>query len=196
MNSNLIPYDGQLILLRQFYGHRKTDDMFHFLMKNIDWQTETIFIFGRWVPVPRLMSWYGDADAFYTYSGVRHRPQPWFPELKAIKEDVEAVCHASFNSVLANLYRNGHDSMGCHADNEKELGNNPTIASLSLGESRLFRLQHNRTKQKIDIVLETGDLLIMSGTIQHHWKHALPKTRQTKTERINLTFRKVFSEGR
>jgi alkylated DNA repair dioxygenase AlkB len=94
---------------------------------------------------------------------------------------------------LANLYRDGKDSMGCHADDEKELGPNPVIASLSLGDERLFRLHHKKTKDKLDIVLGHGDLLVMAGTLQHYWMHAVPKTKKLKTPRINLTFRKIFN---
>ncbi len=191
--KNLLPQEGELFLIRGFYPANEADSTFQSLLNSLAWQTEHIFMFGRSVQVPRLMCWYGDPDAVYCYSGVRHTPSPWTTGLKTIKHDIEAVCQTSFNSVLANLYRNGQDSMGCHADNEKELGRNPMIASLSLGDSRLFRLQHNRRRQKIDLILEHGDLLIMSGVLQHHWKHSLPKTRQVKTERINLTFRQILS---
>ena len=138
------------------------------------------------------MCWYGDADANYQYSGVHHQPMPWTATLLSIKEKVERHCQHRFNSVLGNLYRNGSDSMGCHADNEKELGVNPLIASLSLGDDRLFRLHHKKKKLKIDIALQQGDLLVMAGTLQHHWLHSLPKTKSPKKPRINLTFRKIL----
>ena len=109
----------------------------------------------------------------------------------AIKENVEQQCHSAFNSVLANLYRDGSDAMGYHADNEKQLGANPIIASLSLGDQRLFALRHKKSKQKIDIILAHGDLLVMAGAMQHHWLHSLPKTKKLKTTRINLTFRNI-----
>jgi len=118
---------------------------------------------------------------------------PWLPPLSAIKQKIEARCQTAFNSVLANLYRNGQDSMGYHADNEKELGVNPVIASLSLGETRLFKLRHKKRREQLDILLEHGDLLIMAGELQHHWLHALPKSRQEKAPRINLTFRNVLT---
>ena len=149
-------------------------------------------VFGRPVKVPRLMCWYGDPDASYTYSGVKHDPLPWTETLNSVRRHVEQICRHPFNSVLANLYRDGRDSMGWHADNEKELGINPVIASFSLGDERLFRLSHNKTKEKLDIVLGHGDLLIMAGALQHHWRHSVPKTKQPKMRRINLTFRQII----
>jgi alkylated DNA repair dioxygenase AlkB len=190
--DNLLPFDGELYLIRQFYRPPESDRLFTILMEELAWQEEDIFIFGKWVKVPRLMCWYGDADAHYRYSGVEHEPLPWTAELQAIREKVERQCRQRFNSVLANLYRDGRDSMGCHADNEKELGVNPVIASLSFGDERLFRLHHKKRKKvSQDIMLGHGDLLLMVGAMQHHWLHALPKTKQLKAPRINLTFRRI-----
>jgi alkylated DNA repair dioxygenase AlkB len=191
--DNLLPFDGELYLIRQFYAPPESDRLFTALMDELAWQAEDIFIFGKWVKVPRLMCWYGDADAHYRYSGVDHAPLPWTAELQAIREKVERQCRQRFNSVLANLYRDGRDSMGCHADNEKELGPDPVIASLSFGGERLFRLHHKKRKKvSLDIMLGHGDLLLMAGAMQHHWLHALPKTKQLKTPRINLTFRRII----
>ena len=134
---NLIPCDGQLYLKKQFYQLDKADALFITLYHTLAWQQEQLFIYGRWLNVPRLMCWYGDKEARYRYSHVDHEPLPWTNELLELKANVESICQIPFNSVLANLYRNGRDSMGCHADNEKELGKNPTIASLSFGEQRL-----------------------------------------------------------
>lgn len=192
-HPNLAPRDGELYLLHGFYPSVIADDYLQNLLQTLAWQTERIYIYGRWVPVPRLMAWYGDPGADYRYSGVDHQPLPWTKELLALRSDVEAVCRQSFNSVLANLYRDGRDSMGCHADNEKELGPNPLIASLSFGETRLLRFRHNRSRITLDIELSHGDLLIMAGELQHHWRHELPKTRQAKQPRINLTFRRIVS---
>ncbi|MEF3075117.1 alpha-ketoglutarate-dependent dioxygenase AlkB [Methylobacter sp. Wu1] len=191
--GNLLPFDGELYLIRQFYRPPESDRLFTILMEKLTWQEEDIFIFGKWVKVPRLMCWYGDADAHYRYSGVDHAPLPWTAELQVIREKVERQCRLRFNSVLANLYRDGRDSMGCHADNEKELGANPVIASLSLGDERLFKLHHKKKREaSLDIMLGHGDLLLMAGAMQHYWLHALPKTKQVKKERINLTFRRII----
>lgn len=194
MTANLVPFDGELYLVKRFYSLPESDRLFAQLRAELVWQEEAIFIYGRWVKVPRLMCWHGDKKAWYRYSGVDHQPLPWTPMLQAIKERVEQQCQCSFNSVLANLYRNGEDSMGCHADDEKELGLNPVIASLSFGDERLFKLHHKKSKEKRDIVLGHGDLLVMAGTLQRHWMHSVPKTKKPKTPRINLTFRQIQAE--
>lgn len=190
--QNLAPIDGELYLLKQFYPLTVADGLFQQLLNELAWQEESIFLFGRWLKVPRLMCWYGDPNAYYQYSHVVHPPLPWTETLKKIQQDLEQARGYSFNSVLGNLYRDGNDSMGCHADDEKELGQNPLIASLSLGDSRLLKFKHQRHGIKLDVSLEHGDLLIMAGTLQHHWQHQLPKTRQPKSARINLTFRTIF----
>lgn len=191
---NLAPYEGELYLYPQFYRSQHADALFTALKTSVAWQEEEILIAGKWCKVPRLMAWYGDAHAHYQYSGVNHRPRPWTSELLAIKEKVTQYCGGEFNSVLLNLYRDGQDSMGCHSDDEKELGKNPLIASLSLGAERLFKLHHKTRKTTLDVVLGHGDLLIMAGTLQHYWQHSVPKTKQLKTPRINLTFRKIYLE--
>ncbi|TRX00725.1 alpha-ketoglutarate-dependent dioxygenase AlkB family protein [Candidatus Methylobacter oryzae] len=194
LENNLAPFDGELYLIKQFYGLPESGLLFTQLQAELAWREEAIFIYGRWVKVPRLICWYGDPGAWYRYSGVNHQPLPWLPVLQAIREKVEKQCQCAFNSVLANLYRDGNDSMGCHADDEKELGLNPVIASLSLGDERLFRLHHKNTKDKLDIALGHGDLLIMAGSLQHHWMHAVPKTKKLKTARVNLTFRRIKAD--
>jgi alkylated DNA repair dioxygenase AlkB len=190
---NLAPFDGELYLIRQFYQQAEAELLFAKLSSSLAWQEESIVIFGKWVKVPRLMCWVGDSDASYRYSGVTHQPHPWTEALQGVRKRIEHQCQYSFNSVLANLYRDGQDSMGCHADDEKELGLNPLIASLSLGDERLFRLHHKQSKQRLDMMLGPGDLLIMGGALQHHWQHALPKTKKAKTPRINLTFRRMLT---
>jgi alkylated DNA repair dioxygenase AlkB len=190
--NNILPFDGELYLVKGFYTAQQTQQLFSTLLQDLAWQEEKIFIYGRWVKVPRLMCWYGDENAFYQYSGVNHQALPWTEILLAIRHKIESVYPCTFNSVMANLYRNGSDSMGCHADDEKELGINPVIASLSLGEERLLKFRHQQSKQRLDVILGHGDLLLMAGEIQHHWRHELPKTKKLKTERINLTFRNII----
>ncbi len=190
--QNLAPVDGELYFIKQFYQPAVADVLFQQLLTELAWQEESIFIFGRWVKVPRLMCWYGDKDAFYQYSHVVHHPLPWTTSLHNIQQDIEQASGYEFNSVLGNLYRDGNDSMGCHADDEQELGRNPAIASLSLGDSRVLKFKHQHSKRVFEVLLEHGDLLLMAGTLQHYWQHHLPKTRQPKTARINLTFRKIF----
>jgi alkylated DNA repair dioxygenase AlkB len=191
--QNLAPFDGELFLIKRFYQPCESDLLFEKLKSSLAWQEENIFIYGKRCKVPRLMCWYGDPGACYRYSGVDHQPLPWTDELLIINEKVQSFTQSSFNSVLANLYRNGRDSMGCHADDEKELGQNPVIASLSLGDERLFKLHHKKRKETLDITLCHGDLLVMAGTLQHYWVHSLPKTPKLKGPRINLTFRKILA---
>ncbi|MEY3287969.1 MAG: hypothetical protein RLZZ419_211 [Pseudomonadota bacterium] len=190
--TNRVAFDGELFLIKQFYSLPESDQLFAAFETGLAWQEETIFIFGKQVKVPRLMCWYGDPDACYQYSGVNHSPIPWNAELQLVREKIEQQCGNAFNSVLANLYRDGKDSMGRHTDDEKELGVNPVIASLSLGDERLFKLHHKKSKQTVDIILGHGDLLVMAGTLQHHWMHSIPKTKKFKRPRINLTFRKIL----
>ena len=192
--KNFAPFDGELYLIKQFYRSPEPDQLFATLETGLAWQEEAIFIYGKWVKVPRLMCWYGDPGAYYQYSGVNHQPRPWTKELQSVRAKIEQQCQCTFNSVLANLYRDGRDSMGCHADDEKELGPNPVIASLSLGDERLFKLHHKKRKQTLDITLGHGDLLVMAGTLQHHWVHSVPKTKKIKTPRINLTFLKILEQ--
>lgn len=190
IDFDIIPKED-LYLIRAFCPEPEADRLFDTLLTSLMWQEEDIFIFSRWVKVPRLMCWYGDPHAHYEYSGVNHHPKPWTAELLDIKAIMERQCRCTFNSVLANLYRDGRDSMGCHADDEKELGKNPVIASLSLGEERLFKLHHKKSKKSLAINLGHGDLLVMAGDCQQHWLHSIPKTKTSKTPRINLTFRKI-----
>ncbi len=193
MPANLVPCDGQVFLIPGFYPKDEADALFDTLYQTLMWQQEQLFIYGRWLAVPRLMCWYGDMGACYRYSHTDHAPLAWTDELLRLKSDVEVACQYRFNSVLANLYRNGRDSMGCHADDEKELGENPLIASLSFGAQRLLRFRHARLGHKLDLPLVHGDLLIMAGELQHHWKHELPKTRKCDRPRINLTFRLILN---
>jgi len=166
------------------------------LMTEIDWQQKSIKLFGKDIPQPRLVAWYGDSGASYTYSGLTWEPLDWTEALRSLKSAVEAAANARFNSVLLNLYRDGQDSMGWHSDDEPELGQNPIIASVSLGATRRFALQHKQykaLKQKID--LTHGSLLVMAGETQHHWRHQVAKTTRVQEPRINLTFRYVLMRG-
>ena len=178
-----------------FMNLDKADEVFESLMNKVDWQEESLWIAGQQRKVPRLIAWYGDSDAQYRYSGELHHPQPWFPELESIKQSLEVSLGQSFNSVLCNLYRNGQDSVGWHADDERELGEQPVIASLSLGASRTFQLKHkNKPNLRHKMSLSSGSLLVMQGTTQQFWLHQVPKEPKVSQARINLTFRKVITE--
>lgn len=193
--ENRAPFDGGLYLFKQFYPATEADVLYTSLLAELDWQEESLFIYGRWLKVPRLMAWYGDPEACYRYSGRDHLPMPWHPALLTVKNNLEQYCDSRFNSVLANLYRNGNDSMGCHADDEKELGPQPLIASLSLGAERLFKLRHKKRGVGLDIKLAHGDLVVMAGVLQQHWQHSVPKTKKLTAPRINLTFRQIVAKA-
>ncbi|MEJ2763073.1 alpha-ketoglutarate-dependent dioxygenase AlkB [Photobacterium sp. MCCC 1A19761] len=182
--------DGRLYWAPAFFSAAQAQTYFEQLRETLDWRQEQIRIFGRNVWQPRLQAWCGEAS--YTYSGLTLHPAPWTPALLSIKTACEAVCDQRFNSVLANLYRDGQDSMGWHQDNEPELGPQPVIASVSLGETRRFVLKHLHSKQKITFDLTSGSLLIMAGTTQQYWTHAIPKSRQPLSARMNLTYRTIY----
>ncbi len=188
MLSNLLPCDGLMTLAENAVPD--ADELFERLMRDIEWRQETATLFGRRVPVPRLVAWHGDAG--YAYSGIRHVPSAWTPDLLRLKAIAEAQAGVSFNSVLLNLYRDGRDSMGWHADDEKVLGRHPIIASLSLGAERRFQARH-RTKPDptLSLMLPHGSCLVMAGAMQECWKHQVPKTAKPVGPRINLTFRAV-----
>jgi alkylated DNA repair dioxygenase AlkB len=156
-------------------------------------------IIGRDVSSPRLVSWHGDPGTGYVYSGVMHEPTPWTPELAALRARVEAATDLVLNAVLVNLYRDGNDSMGWHADAEPEVGPSPDdrwIASVSLGARRRFVLRHRKRDVRHVLELGEGDVLVMRGTVQTHYRHALPKTRRPVGPRMNLTFRHVRAASR
>jgi len=158
----------------------------------IDWRQEQVVVFGKRHAVPRLVAWHGDPGARYTYSGTPHEPEPWTSTLQQVRRRVLALAGCDFNAVLLNLYRDGRDGMGWHADDEPELGPDPVIASVSLGAARRFSLRHRRRKGlRVDLSLPNGSMLLMSGATQRNWVHAVPKTATTVGERINLTFRRV-----
>jgi alkylated DNA repair dioxygenase AlkB len=161
------------------------------LLGDVPWEEEEIFLHGRMVKSPRLTAWYGDPGASYMYSGVPHEPMEWTPELSAIRELVSSSAQVSFNSVLLNLYRDGSDSVSWHSDDEEELGAEPTIASMSVGATRRFRLRERRTRESLGLDLADGSLLLMSGASQRDWEHCLTKTKRAVGPRINLTFRVV-----
>lgn len=184
--------DGELIYDANFLSSSDADNLLHRLTEEVDWRQDRIRLFGKEHPIPRLQCFQGDPGISYLYSNLKLDTESWHPALKQLKNDLVEPCGTMFNAVLLNLYRNGQDSMGWHSDDEPELGQNPTIASISLGESRRFLLRRKDDhKIKREIVLEHGSLLIMRGTLQHFWQHSVPRTQKPRQPRINLTFRHV-----
>lgn len=185
--------DADLRYDREFLDRGAADRLLTWLLDAIQWDHHVVRLFGRDVPTPRRSAWFGDPGARYTYSGLTLEPRPWPPMLSRLRHDVEDACKTHFNAVLANLYRDGADSMGWHSDDEPELGRDPTIASVSVGAVRRFTMRHaTRTDlERLVLELDHGSLLVMAGPTQHHWRHALPKTRRRLGPRVNLTFRSV-----
>lgn len=188
--------DAEIHFCPAFYAASTADHLLTALNETLNWRQDEIRMFGRWCKIPRLQAWYGSADAHYRYSGLALQPEPFTPELAMLREHLSQHCQQDFNAVLANLYRHGKDSMGWHSDDEKELGPNPVIASLSFGEPRRFQFRHRQNPaQKHEITLTHGSLLIMTGSTQHHWHHGIPKQAKAQNPRINLTFRRIQPTG-
>ncbi len=185
--------DADILLYPQLYNLARADALMHQLESEIDWRQDQIRLYGRIAKLPRLTAWYGDTDKRYAYSGIKMDPLPWTPGLSATRKQLETLTGDRFNSVLLNLYRDGNDAMGWHSDDEKTLGSNPVIGSLSLGATRRFSLQHKTVKHlRHSIDLTHGSYLLMAGATQHHWRHRLAKTRRHCETRINLTFRYII----
>ncbi|RUO32261.1 alpha-ketoglutarate-dependent dioxygenase AlkB [Aliidiomarina sedimenti] len=186
--------DGDLFYIPGWLTRDESNRYYSKLSQTLEWQQDRIQVFGKWHLIPRLQAWYGDSEANYQYSGRALAPNPWTHELAVLRTRLSESGVTS-NSVLANWYRNGEDRMGWHSDNEPELGPAPTIASVSLGATRCFQLRHKSSRQRIDIELENGSLLIMGGQLQRHWQHGLPTRKRCLEGRINLTFRQVNSRA-
>jgi len=184
--------DATVYFLPSIVANELADSWWQQLQTEIPWRQQAIQMFGRAVMQPRLTAWFGDPGAVYTYSHTRHEPMPWNAPLRSIRAHLQDLCGCTFNAVLANLYRDGADSMGWHSDDEPELGPCPIIASLSLGQARRFVMRHRQDRQRrYELTLNHGSLLVMVGETQRHWQHAVPKTRQPCGPRVNLTFRQI-----
>ncbi|MBT3668323.1 MAG: alpha-ketoglutarate-dependent dioxygenase AlkB [Opitutae bacterium] len=196
-SQSVIDYELPDAIIRyypSFFSSRKSSFILEQLLETIQWKQNTIKIYGKENPIPRLEAWYGDPGKSYAYSGIHMTPIPWTKELKEIKGAIEIESRVKFNSVLINLYRNGKDRVAWHSDDEKELGKNPVIGSVSFGAERIFKLRHKKYKSnnlKKSIMLRNGSFLLMKGTTQHHWMHEIPRTAKRIEPRINLTFRVI-----
>lgn len=184
--------DADLLIYPFLFSHPDADRYLCELMETIEWSQDTITIYGKQHLVPRLSAWYANQGKSYQYSGIELKGLTLLPVLNEIKQKIEDISDVSFNSVLANRYRDGSDSVGWHADDEPELGENPVIASVSFGEERVFQLKHKTDKSlKTSFILPHGSLLIMRGATQDNWLHQIPKSSKKMLERINLTFRVI-----
>ena len=183
--DGLVNYYGKIL------AYQEANQYLDLLMQNILWKNDEVILFGKHIVTKRKTAWYGDSDYLYTYSNITKQALPWTKELYGLKQMVEEFAGVKFNSCLLNLYHNGNEGMGWHSDDEKSLGKDNTIASLSFGAERKFLFKHKQTKQIISLVLEHGSLLIMKAATQRNWLHSLPKSKNIVQPRINLTFRTI-----
>ena len=191
VNNNILNKDGTVNYYGKILSSEEANQYFGLLMQNILWEKDEVIIFGKHITTKRKVAWYGDSGYLYTYSNTTKRALAWTKELSELKQIVEEYVGIKFNSCLLNLYHNGNEGMGWHSDDEKPLGKNNTIASLSFGAERKFSFKHKQTKQTVSLVLEHGSLLIMKDSTQRNWLHSLPKSKNITQPRINLTFRTI-----
>ena len=192
IHSNMLPYEGEVIYEGSIFNRKQITSYYQNLLHQIPWQNDEAIIFGKHHITKRKVAWYGDKAYSYTYSGVTKQAHLWTPELLQLKQKVEEISSTTYNSCLLNLYHDGTEGMGWHSDAEKTLLENGTIASITFGAERKFSFKHKVTRQRVDILLENGSLLLMKGTTQKNWLHRLPPTKKVFSPRINLTFRTVI----
>jgi len=188
--------DADISLCQQVELGQPYDELLHELIDSVAWRQEEVTIYGKRHLQPRLSAWYGDKELNYCYSGITMHPRPWSQTLLNLKARVESLAAQNFNSVLLNYYRDHRDGMGMHSDDESELGKQPVIASLSLGEERTLVLRHKYRKDlnTIKLPLPSGSLLVMKGATQSYWKHGINKQKQPCGPRLNLTFRNIIKQ--
>ena len=191
MVINITANNACLHYFHDFIAFGQSQLLYQQLAEQVQWSQDALVIYGKLVNIPRLQAWYGDDGLDYTYSGLTMKTKPWLPILTELRHLVSEKAGIEFNAVLANLYRDGNDTVGWHSDDEPELGDEPVIASLSFGDERNFNLKHKNAGEKLTIPLKSGSLLIMAGETQAAWQHCLPRTKKIKQARINLTFRQI-----
>ena len=197
--NNLLPYDGEVNDLGIVIDY--PSPLFYNLLTELPWQEDIVTLFGKTHVTTRQIVWMGDSDIDYQYSGHTRQTIPWTDTVFHVKQHVEQQLlilgiDVNFNSCLLNYYPSGEDGMGYHADNERELGEQPVIASLSLGAMRKFVFKHKKTQDKVELYLESGQLIVMHGDTQSFWKHSITKTKKVATGRISLTFRQIYPNNR
>jgi alkylated DNA repair dioxygenase AlkB len=191
---NILPIDGSAIYHPGFISLEESSSLMDRLQESLRWEADQLIMFGKLVTTRRKVAWVGDSECAYTYSGIKRQPQAWTPELVSIKNRIESLANAEFNSCLLNFYHDGEDGMGWHSDDEKELDAHSPIASVSLGSTRKFAFRHKKQKSTATLFLENGSALIMNAPTQKFWQHALLKTKTIHMPRINLTFRKIIAQ--
>lgn len=190
--KNWLPQDGTVNYYGRLFDPKEADHYFDKLLNSIDWRNDEAVIFGKKIITKRKVAWYGEKPFEYTYSNTTKYALPWTKELLELKNIVEKETGETFNSCLLNLYHSGEEGMAWHSDGETDLKKNGAIGSLSFGAERKFAFKHKQTKEKIELILEQGSLLLMKDTTQTFWLHRLPPTKLITTPRINLTFRTII----
>ncbi len=189
--QNLLPYDGTACYYGRVLQPGQSLHYFTRLAETIQWKNDEAIIFGKHFITKRKAAWYGDQNYLYTYSNRTKEALTWTNELLELKAITEDITGKKYNSCLLNLYHTGEEGMAWHSDDEKALGKNTAIASLSLGAERRFSFRHKKTKETISLHLENGSVLLMKDETQTNWLHSLPKSVKVTGARINLTFRRV-----
>ena len=190
-SENLLPKDGTVNYYGTVFSKEQSDFYFEYLLNEIPWKSDEAVIFGKLIETKRKVAWFGDESFEYTYSGRTKRAEKWTPELLELKKKAEELTEETYNSCLLNLYHDGSEGMAYHSDGEKDLKKNGAIASITFGAERKFSYKHKSTKERIDIQLENGSLLVMKGETQSFWLHRLPPSKKIFAPRINLTFRSI-----
>ena len=191
---NVLNKDGEANYYGKVMTTSEANTYYNLLLKNINWKNDEALYHGRHIVTKRKVAWYGDQGFLYTYSNTTKQALPWTNELVDLKRKTELITNSQFNSCLLNLYHDGNEGMTWHSDDEKSLGKNTVIASLSFGAERKFSFKHRRTRQTISLLLENGSLLVMRGNTQSNWLHSLPLSSKINHPRINLTFRTIIDE--
>lgn len=188
---NVLPNDGTVHYYGKVFSKEESVSYYDYLFNQIPWENDEAVIFGKLILTKRKVAWFGEKAFEYTYSNRTKYARIWTPELLMLKQKCEEVSGETYNSCLLNLYHDGSEGMAYHSDGEKDLKKHGAIASLTFGAERKFLFKHKNTKEKVEIFLENGSLLVMKGTTQDHWMHRLPPTTKVKTPRVNLTFRTI-----
>jgi len=188
---NVLPNDGTVHYYGKVFSNEESVSYYDYLFNQIPWENDEAVIFGKLILTKRKVAWFGEKAFEYTYSNRTKYARIWTPELLMLKQKCEEVSGETYNSCLLNLYHDGSEGMAYHSDGEKDLKKHGAIASLTFGAERKFLFKHTNTKEKVEVFLENGSLLVMKGTTQDHWMHRLPPTTKVKTPRVNLTFRTI-----
>lgn len=189
---NLLPYDGTVHYYGKIFDKKEADHYFEKLLSSVEWRNDEAILFGKKIITKRKVAWYGDKPYEYTYSNTTKHALPWTHELRELKIAAEKSTGESYNSCLMNLYHDGSEGMAWHSDGEPDLKKDGAIASLSFGAERKFAFRHKTSREKIELILEHGSLLVMKDRTQRYWLHRLPPTKRIHTARINLTFRTIL----